>query len=67
MIKEKLTADSHSMIKAVEDKGFALELYLRLKEYESTGLTPTEVLRMKRELNRLQILIDCFSDRQVRK
>lgn len=66
MIKEKLTADTLSMCRAIEDKGFALKLYLRLREYESTGLTPEEVLRMKRELKRLQTLIDCFIGQEAR-
>lgn len=66
MIKEKLTADTYSMFKAVDDKGFALELYLKLREYENTGLTPAEVLRMQRELKRLQTLIDCFIGQEAR-
>lgn len=66
MLKEKLTADTFSMLRAIEDNGFALKLYLRLREYESTGLTPEEVLRMQRELKRLRILLDAYAQQEAR-
>lgn len=66
MIREKLTVDTLSMCRAIEDKGFALKLYLRLKEYEDTDLSPEEVLRMQRELKRLRILLDAYAQQEAR-
>ena len=44
---ERLTSESN--ITDIFNGSFALRLFLKLKEYEDTGLSPNEVKRLKRE------------------
>lgn len=49
--------DSSNMICILEDKGFAVECFVRLMQYENTGLTPPEVQRLQKEVRRQKDLI----------
>lgn len=44
---DRLTTETN-ITDALNDEGFALMCFLKLKQYEDTGLTPDEVLRVKR-------------------
>lgn len=44
---DRLTTETN-ITDALHDEGFALMCFLKLKQYEDTGLTPDEVLRVKR-------------------
>ncbi len=47
---DRLTTDTN-MLDITKDETFALLCYLKLKKYEDTGLSPAEIISLKKQNN----------------
>ena len=52
----RLTTESN-IIDALNDEGFALMCFLKLKQYEDTGLEPCEIRKIQIQVNGLVALV----------
>ena len=55
----RLTTESN-IFDVINDDTFAFQCFLKLKEYEDTGIEPKQIKQMQLRINRLVVLVNAL-------